>query len=99
MAYERIEDHGVIGNMRTVALVSVRGAIDWYCFPRFDSPSVFAALLDDEKGGSFSIRPLEDRVIYKQLYWPDTNVLLTRFLSPDGVGEIEDFDRTLNEAR
>ena len=91
MAYERIEDHGVIGNMRTVALVSVRGAIDWYCFPRFDSPSVFAALLDDEKGGSFGIRPLEDRVIYKQLYWPDTNVLLTRFLSPDGVGEIEDF--------
>jgi len=91
MAYERIEDHGVIGNMRTVALVSVRGAIDWYCFPRFDSPSVFAALLDDEKGGSFSIRPLEDRVIHKQLYWPDTNVLLTRFLSPDGVGEIEDF--------
>jgi len=91
MAYERIEDHGVIGNMRTAALVSVRGAIDWYCFPRFDSPSVFAALLDDEKGGSFNIRPLEDRVIYKQLYWPDTNVLLTRFLSPDGVGEIEDF--------
>jgi GH15 family glucan-1,4-alpha-glucosidase len=91
MAYDRIEDHGVIGNMRTAALVSVRGAIDWYCFPRFDSPSVFAALLDDEKGGSFSIRPLEDRVIYKQLYWPDTNVLLTRFLSPDGVGEIEDF--------
>jgi GH15 family glucan-1,4-alpha-glucosidase len=91
MAYERIEDHGVIGNMRTVALVSVRGAIDWYCFPRFDSPSVFAALLDDENGGSFSIRPLEDRVIHKQLYWPDTNVLLTRFLSPDGVGEIEDF--------
>jgi GH15 family glucan-1,4-alpha-glucosidase len=77
--------------MRTAALVSVRGAIDWYCFPRFDSPSVFAALLDDEKGGAFSIRPLEDRVIYKQLYWPDTNVLLTRFLSPDGVGEIEDF--------
>jgi GH15 family glucan-1,4-alpha-glucosidase len=91
MAYDRIEDHGVIGNMRTAALVSVRGAIDWYCFPRFDSPSVFAALLDDEKGGAFSIRPLEDRVIYKQLYWPDTNVLLTRFLSPDGVGEIEDF--------
>jgi len=91
MAYERIEDHGVIGNMRTVALVTVRGAIDWYCFPRFDSPSVFAALLDDEKGGSFSIRPLEGQVIHKQLYWPETNVLLTRFLSPDGVGEIEDF--------
>jgi len=91
MAYERIEDHGVIGNMRTVALVSVGGVIDWYCFPRFDSPSIFAALLDDEKGGSFSIQPLEGQVIHKQLYWPDTNVLLTRFLSPDGVGEIEDY--------
>ncbi len=69
MAYERIEDHGVIGNMRTVALVTARGEIDWYCFPRFDSPSVFASLLDDEKGGSFSIRPVAERVIYKQFYW------------------------------
>ncbi|UQA63594.1 glycoside hydrolase family 15 protein [Polyangium aurulentum] len=77
--------------MRTVALVSVRGSIDWLCFPHFDSPSVFAALLDHEKGGQFSISPVCDDVTFKQHYWPDTNVLVTRFLSADGVGEIEDF--------
>ena len=94
MAYERIENYGVIGNMRTVALVSLYGSIDWLCFPHFDSPSVFSALLDDEKGGRFSIQPTRDgdgRVPTKQLYWPDTNVLTTRFLSPDGVAELEDF--------
>ncbi len=91
MAYERIEDYGVIGNMRTAALVSVRGSIDWFCFPHFDSPSVFAAILDERKGGRFSIVPVNEGVQFKQLYWPDTNILITRFLSPDGVGEIEDF--------
>jgi GH15 family glucan-1,4-alpha-glucosidase len=94
MAYERIENYGVIGNMRTVALVSLYGSIDWLCFPHFDSPSVFSALLDDEKGGRFSIQPTRDgdgRVPTKQLYWPDTNILTTRFLSPDGVAELEDF--------
>src|SRR5216684_1296617 len=91
MAYQPIENYGVIGNMRTVALVSVRGSIDWLCFPHFDSPSVFAALLDDEKGGCFEICSLDERMSHKQLYWPDTNVLITRFLSRDGVGEIEDF--------
>lgn len=90
-AYEPIQNYGVIGNMRTVALVSARGSIDWFCFPNFDSPSVFAALLDDKKGGRFSICPVEDDVVSKQLYWPDTNVLLTRFLSAGGVAEIEDF--------
>jgi len=89
--YQRIEDYGVIGNMRSVALVSVRGSIDWLCFPDFDSPSVFAALLDDAKGGRFAIAPAAADVAHKQLYWPDTNVLITRFLSADGVGEIEDF--------
>jgi GH15 family glucan-1,4-alpha-glucosidase len=91
LAYQPIEDYGVIGNMRTVALVSRCGSIDWYCFPHFDSPSVFAAILDDEKGGRFRISPMEPGVATKQLYWPDTNVLVTRFLSRDGVGEIEDF--------
>ncbi len=91
MAYERIENYGVVGNMRTVALVSLRGSIDWLCFPYFDSPSVFSALLDDEKGGRFSIHPVDPRVTCKQLYWPDTNVLITRFLSPDGVAELQDF--------
>jgi GH15 family glucan-1,4-alpha-glucosidase len=91
VAYQPIESYGVIGNMRTAALVSARGSIDWLCFPHFDSPSVFAALLDDEKGGRFSICPAGERVATKQLYWPDTNILVTRFLSEDGVAEIDDF--------
>ncbi|HEX9943237.1 MAG TPA: glycoside hydrolase family 15 protein [Thermoanaerobaculia bacterium] len=91
MAYQPIEDYGIIGNMRTVALVGRHGSIDWYCFPYFDSPSVFGAILDDEKGGRFEIAPVGDGAATKQLYWPETNVLVTRFLSADGVGEIEDF--------
>ncbi|MEA2601588.1 MAG: hypothetical protein QOF89_2580 [Acidobacteriota bacterium] len=91
MAYQPIENYGIIGNMRTVALVGKHGSIDWYCFPYFDSPSVFGAILDDAKGGRFQICPLGDGVATKQLYWPETNVLITRFLSVDGVGEIEDF--------
>jgi GH15 family glucan-1,4-alpha-glucosidase len=91
VAYEPIEDYGLIGNMRTAALVSLKGSIDWYCYPHFDSPSVFAAILDDDKGGRFRISALSDDVRHRQLYWPDTNVLITRFLTPDGVGEIEDF--------
>ncbi|MDF2697856.1 MAG: Glucoamylase, partial [Labilithrix sp.] len=91
MAYERIESYGLIGNMRTAALVSTRGSIDWLCFPHFDSPSVFAALLDHEHGGSFRIGPSDEVVAGKQLYWPDTNVLTTRFLSIAGVVEIDDF--------
>jgi GH15 family glucan-1,4-alpha-glucosidase len=91
LAYQPIEDYGVIGNMRTAALVSKHGSIDWLCFPRFDSPSLFAAILDDVKGGRFCISPATEQVTYKQFYWPDTNVLVTRFLSADGVGEIQDF--------
>jgi GH15 family glucan-1,4-alpha-glucosidase len=89
--YACIEDYGIIGNTRTVALVSTRGSIDWLCLPRFDSPSVFAALLDDAKGGRFSIGAVAERVTCKQLYWPDTNVLVTRFLSENGVAEMTDF--------
>jgi GH15 family glucan-1,4-alpha-glucosidase len=89
--YERIENYGIVGNMRTVALVSIRGSVDWLCFPHFDSPSVFGALLDDAKGGRFALTPTADGIACKQLYWPDTNVLVSRFLSPDGVGEIDDF--------
>jgi GH15 family glucan-1,4-alpha-glucosidase len=89
--YQPIENYGVIGNMRTAALVGKHGSVDWYCFPYFDSPSVFAAILDDEKGGRFAICPVGDGAATKQLYWPETNVLITRFLSPDGVGELEDF--------
>ena len=75
MSYQPIEDYGIIGNMRTVALVGMNGSIDWLCWPHFDSPSVFAAILDDGKGGRFSISPIEtEGVNRKQLYWPDTNV-------------------------
>jgi GH15 family glucan-1,4-alpha-glucosidase len=91
MAYQPIENYGVIGDLHTVALVGMNGSIDWLCFPSFDSPSVFAAILDDQKGGRFQIAPAADNITYKQLYWPDTNVLITRFLSADGVGEIADF--------
>ena len=89
--YLPIEDHGVIGDLHTVALVGTDGTIDWYCPPRFDSPSVFGAILDRERGGYYRIAPAEPGLRSKQLYLPDTNVLITRFLSPDGVGEIQDF--------
>ena len=77
--------------MHSVALVGMDGSIDWLCFPHFDSPSVFAAILDDEKGGRFRISPAFGDFTCKQLYWPDTNVLITRFFSPDGVGEVTDY--------
>ncbi|MGA2601937.1 MAG: glycoside hydrolase family 15 protein [Bryobacteraceae bacterium] len=89
--YLPIEDHGIIGNLRSVALIGKNGSIDWFCYPRFDSPSVFAAILDDQKGGYFQISPKSDDVTRKQLYWPDTNILVTRFLSADGVGEVTDY--------
>jgi len=78
MPYQPIENYGLIGNMRTCALVGMNGSIDWFCFPHFDSPSVFAAILDDQKGGRFIIAPKQDDVKHKQFYWPDTNVLVTR---------------------
>ena len=91
MGYLPIENYGIIGNMRTVALVGMNGSIDWLCLPRIDSPSVFAAVLDENKGGHFKIAPVEEGASQKQLYWPETNVLITRFLSKDGVGEVRDF--------
>ena len=91
MGYLPIENYGMIGNMRTVALVGMNGSIDWLCLPRVDSPSVFASVLDDKKGGYFKIAPVGQGASEKQLYWPETNVLITRFLSPDGVGEVRDF--------
>ncbi|HYG37917.1 MAG TPA: glycoside hydrolase family 15 protein [Cytophagales bacterium] len=89
--YQPIENYGVIGDLNTVALVGLNGNIDFMCFPDFDSPTVFAALLDAEKGGSFVIEPVNGEVKNKQLYLPDTNVLLTRFLCTEGVAEITDF--------
>jgi GH15 family glucan-1,4-alpha-glucosidase len=91
VTYQPIESYGVIGDMRTVALVGTNGSIDWLCFPHFDSPSVFGAILDDEKGGRFVIAPTIEDFGSKQLYWPDSNVLVTRFLSEAGVAEITDY--------
>src|SRR6476469_5734740 len=86
-----IENHGIVGNMHSAALVSLDGSIDWLCLPRFDSPSVFAAILDANKGGRYRIAPVGGGVRHKQFYWPDTNILITRFLHPDGIGEVEDY--------
>ncbi len=92
MAYLPIEDYGIVGNMRTCALVGVNGSVDWFCCPNFDSPSVFGAILDDRKGGHFKIAPLlDDPPVQRQVYWPASNVLITRFLAPNGVAEVIDF--------
>jgi GH15 family glucan-1,4-alpha-glucosidase len=94
--YQPIENHGIIGNLRTAALVGMDGSIDWLCLPHFDSPSVFASILDHRKGGRFRIAPALDSNQHsplrrKQFYWPDTAILITRFLHADGIGEVEDY--------
>src|ERR1700738_3872295 len=90
--YQPIEDYAIIGDLHTVALVGKNGSIDWCCIPRFDAPTVFGALLDANKGGFFRIAPVNGNGInVKQMYIPDTNVLITRFLSAHGVGELTDF--------
>src|SRR5882757_4494093 len=91
MAYLAIEDYGLIGNMHTAALVGRNGSIDWLCMPHFDSPSVFAAILDEHKGGYFKIAPTAPKATRKQVYWPETNILITRFLLGDGVVEVIDY--------
>jgi len=90
MGYLSIEEHGIIGDLHTAALVGVDVTIDRLCLPKFDAPSVFASILDDEKGGHLGLQPL-DYMRSQQLYLPDTNVLLTRFLSPEGVVEVLNF--------
>jgi len=99
MGYKPIENYGIIGDLHTVALVGIDGSIDFMCAPRFDSPSVFAALLDQERGGHFQLAPLLGDARPKQLYLPDTCVLLTRFLSDEGVAEVSDFMPLANEKR
>src|SRR5262245_44002320 len=89
--YAPIGNYGLIGNMHTAALVGMDGSVDWLCLPRFDSPSVFAALLDAEKGGRFRIAPADEVQARKQFYWPDTNVLVTRFFTSGGVGQVTDY--------
>ena len=89
--YPLIADHGLIGDLQTAALVTTDGTIDWFCAPRFDSPSIFGALLDHRAGGRFRIRPAAAAFSSKQMYLPDTAILITRFLTEAGVGEIVDF--------
>ncbi|MBV9855732.1 MAG: glycoside hydrolase family 15 protein [Streptosporangiaceae bacterium] len=89
--YPNISDHGLIGDLQTAALVTTDGTVDWFCCPRFDSPSVFASLLDADHGGHFRVAPDRDDYVSKQLYLPDTAILITRFMTPDGVGEVQDF--------
>lgn len=83
-------NYGVIGNCSTAALISERGSIDWLCFPEFDSSSVFAALLDTEKGGSFGFE-IAGNYRITQSYIPHTNILSTRFISDEGAFAIMDF--------
>jgi GH15 family glucan-1,4-alpha-glucosidase len=90
-SYPEISDHGLIGDLQTAALVATDGTVDWMCLPRFDSPSVFASLLDARRGGHFRIAPEGTAHVTKQVYFPDTAVLITRFMTPDGVGEVMDF--------
>ena len=89
--YPNISEHGLIGDLQTCALVTSDGTVDFFCCPRFDSPSVFASLLDADRGGYFSIRPTTEGYVTRQLYLPDTAMLITRFMTPDGVGEVLDF--------
>src|SRR5581483_11160526 len=89
--YQPIENYGIIGDLTTTALVGIDGSIDFLCLPAFDSPTVFARLLDRERGGYFEIAPITGEFKHRQRYFPDTNILLTRFLGEDGIAEISDF--------
>jgi GH15 family glucan-1,4-alpha-glucosidase len=98
-SYLPIAEHGLIGNLHTVALVGTEGTIDWYCCPRFDAPSLFGAILDRERGGYWKIAPTGTNWTTKQLYFPQTNILITRFLSPHGVAEVHDFMPVVSSGR
>jgi GH15 family glucan-1,4-alpha-glucosidase len=95
--YMPIAEHGLIGDLRTAALVATNGTIDWYCCPRFDAPSVFASILDADRGGAFELT-VDTPASTRQFYVPDTNVLITRFFSTDGVAEVQDFMPIVDEA-
>jgi GH15 family glucan-1,4-alpha-glucosidase len=96
--YLPVAEHGLIGDLRSAALVGTNGTIDWYCCPRFDAPSIFASILDADRGGSFELAP-DAPTRTKQFYFPDTNVLITRFFADDGVGEVQDFMPILDDSR
>lgn len=95
--YPAIEEHGIIGDLQTAALIATDGTVDWMCLPRFDSPSVFASLVDRTRGGFFSIRPVAGRTVARQMYLPGAPILITRFMSPEGVGEVIDFMPVVGE--
>ena len=99
VSYSNISDYGVIGNLETVALVGKDGSIDWYCYPYLDSPSVFGAILDDERGGRWSIAPVAPHKS-RQRYFEHTNILITEFTTDEGRLELVDFMpvTSLNEA-
>lgn len=90
MSYKNIGDYGIIGDLHTIALVGIDGSIEWCCLPRFDSPSLLGSILDQKVGGYFKIAPVTNGNT-RQMYLPETNILLTRFLQHDGVGELTDF--------
>ena len=91
MSYPSIADHGLIGDLQSAALVATDATIDWFCCPRFDSPSVFASLLDDRRGGRFALAPVTPARTHKQMYMPGSAILVTRFLSESGIAEVVDF--------
>jgi GH15 family glucan-1,4-alpha-glucosidase len=91
MAYKPISNYGIVGDLRSAALIGKDGSVDWLCLPRFDSPSVFAAILDEKRGGYFVIAPSSQFTRSRQVYKPDTNILVTRFLSDHAVVELTDF--------
>lgn len=95
--YHAISAHGLVGDLQTCALVTTDGTIDWFCSPRFDSPSIFASLLDRRRGGYFSVTPEQPGYVSRQLYLPGTAILITRFMTPEGVGELADFMPVIEE--
>lgn len=86
-----IADHGLIGDLRTCALVGADATIDWFCAGRFDSPSVLGALLDPDRGGAWRLAPVDGATTTTQFYLPDSAILVTRFLTEEGVAEVHDF--------
>lgn len=89
--YLPIEDYGVIGNLHTIALVSLQGSIDYLPFMRIDSPTVFLNILDRQKGGHFTIKPQKGIINSRQFYLQHTNILVTRFYTETGVAEVTDY--------
>jgi GH15 family glucan-1,4-alpha-glucosidase len=96
MSYPAIADHGLIGDLQTSALVAMDGTVDFMCLPRFDSPSIFASLLDSRRGGKLSLAPTGTLHVTKQMYLPNTAILVTRYLSAKGVAEVMDFMPIVN---